>query len=127
MCHCPLLLVRGYSSPVDLTGDPIARKVLVPLDGSRFSEHILPHAAAIGRISSAAVTLLYVERSEQMNPHIPKGHALGYLRQTAESLKDRLGTVSTRILRTDERLPQAVLLFAAEQDVDLVAVMPVAA
>lgn len=118
---CPLLLVRGYPSPVDLTGDPIAGEVLVSLDGSKSSEHILPHAAAISRISGAAVTLLYVQSSVEAKPQIANGDALAFVRHTAESWKHRLGEVATHVVRTDDKTAQAVLSFAAQHDVDLIA------
>lgn len=119
---CPLLLVRGYQSPVDLTGDPIVRQVLVPLDGSKFAEQILTPAAAIGQVSDASVTLLHVENSGQTNSNLSTGEVWNYLRHTAKSLNFRLPTVSTRILQTDARTAQAVLSFAAQHEFDLVAV-----
>lgn len=119
---CPLLLVRGYGSPVDLSGDPIARRILVPLDGSGIAEHILPHVAEMGRIGSVAVTLLCVEPRGQASPRNATGDALAYLKSTAEMLKNRSVQVSTRLVRCDRKWPQTVLSFAAEQDVDLVAV-----
>jgi nucleotide-binding universal stress UspA family protein len=119
---CPLLLVRGCSSPVDLTGDPIARKVVIPLDGSQGSEQILPCAAELGQLAGSAVTLLYVEPSGQVPGHLSKSDAQAYLRNTAEGLKDRLGTVFTRIVQGDVKSPQAILSFAAEDEADLVAI-----
>lgn len=119
---CPLLLVRGYQSPVDLTGDPLVRKVLVPLDGSKDAEQVLKHAAAIGQVSNAAVTLLHVDRSGRANHRIAAEYVQDYLRHAAKTLGDRLATVSTRILQTDARTAQAVLSFATEHEVDLVAV-----
>jgi nucleotide-binding universal stress UspA family protein len=36
------------------------KHILVPLDGSSLSECVLPHVAALARISGAAITLLQV-------------------------------------------------------------------
>ena len=120
---CPMLLVRGYHSPVDLTGDPVVRKVLVPLDGSQLAERILTPAAAIGQVSDAEVTLLHVDNSGQTNStFVSMGDAHGYLRTTANSLNSRLGQVSTRLLATDASTAQAVLSFATQHEIDLVAV-----
>ena len=44
----PMLLVRGYRSRVDLTGDPLARHNLVPLDGSPQAERILEPVKVVG-------------------------------------------------------------------------------
>jgi hypothetical protein len=46
----PLLLVRGYDAPVDLTGDPAPRHVLIPLDGSEAAEQVLGPALDLGAL-----------------------------------------------------------------------------
>jgi nucleotide-binding universal stress UspA family protein len=119
---CPLLLVRGYPSPVDLTGDPVVRKVLVPLDGSTVAEQILEPAAAISQVSDANVTLLHVENSGPISSNFKSGDVLGYLTQTARSWNSRLAAVSTQVLETEESTAQAVLSFATHHEIDLVAV-----
>jgi len=119
---CPLLLVRGYRSPVDLTGDPVVRKVLVPLDGSKLAEQILEPAAAMVQVSEADVTLVHVDNSGPTSSNFESGDVLDYLMQTAKSLNCRLETVSTRILETEESTAQAVLSFATHHEIDLVAV-----
>ena len=60
----PLLLVRGHDAPVDLTGDPAPRHVLIPLDGSEGAEQVLGPALDLGALTGADHTLLRVIRQE---------------------------------------------------------------
>jgi nucleotide-binding universal stress UspA family protein len=57
----PMLMVRPHeAAPAEIASPPRISHLLVPLDGSKLSEGILPHALALGRPSGAAYTLLQV-------------------------------------------------------------------
>ena len=56
----PLLLVRPAEGSPDLSSDPAPRRILVPLDGSRFAEHVLPMAVAVGELCGSEYRLLRV-------------------------------------------------------------------
>jgi nucleotide-binding universal stress UspA family protein len=62
----PTLLVRGYRSPVDLTGRPPLRRALVPLDGSKGSEQILKPLAKLASDPSSEQILLRVTNDDRM-------------------------------------------------------------
>jgi nucleotide-binding universal stress UspA family protein len=108
----PLLLVRGYPYPVDLTADPIPEHILVPLDGSATAESVIVPATTISRLNDTALTLLNVHQStwtsdslEQMVPH-------SYLESIADRLKRTLSAVDTRILPVDGSIGSAVAEYA---------------
>lgn len=118
---CPLLLVRGNYSQPDFTGDPIARKFLVPLDGSNSAEQILSPASALGQLTGAAATILHVQSSSQTNDSVANGSPLGYLMHAASLVKDRFPKVLAQVVRSHERISKVVLSFADEHEIDLVA------
>jgi nucleotide-binding universal stress UspA family protein len=64
----PLLLVRPNENPPDWTADVAPRRILIPLDGSPFSEQILPWAIALGTLTQATYRLLQV-----VPPAVPVG------------------------------------------------------
>jgi nucleotide-binding universal stress UspA family protein len=58
--RAPLLHVRGYACPVDLTARPSLRHALVPLDGSSRSACVLEPVAALSKLSGGRQSLLHV-------------------------------------------------------------------
>jgi nucleotide-binding universal stress UspA family protein len=117
----PLQLVRGHSSPVDWTADPLPRHILVPLDGSLLSQSVLNHAAAYARLEGAALTLLNIQNEawtrgffEHTNPH-------DYLRTVLQILRANSSFVEAHVITTDRSPAQAIATFAAQHDVDLIA------
>jgi nucleotide-binding universal stress UspA family protein len=56
----PLLLIRPRQVAVDLSSDPVLRRVLIPLDGSPLAERVLEPALALGGLMGAEYTLLRV-------------------------------------------------------------------
>lgn len=117
---CPLLLVRGYNSPVDLTGDPVARHVVIPFDGSALSEAIFDPAAAIGQLSDAELTLLNIQRGK------PKGDAesseiADRMLSAAKRLERHAGEVSPHIVRSSAPVARAIVSQAEQRDADLIA------
>jgi nucleotide-binding universal stress UspA family protein len=117
--NCPLLLVRGYPAPADLTGDPLPGKVLAPLDGSLFSEQILPATAEIARISNADVRLLHVDRFPVVEGMTSDPGS--YLRSASTSVADKAPYVEFEVAETYESPAAAVLASAREQRADLIA------
>lgn len=128
----PLLLVRGYNAPADLTGDPHLRHVLIPLDGSEFAEQILEPALALGTLTGADHTLLRVNPLETDYSvgdggvaRRPLGdgpaEAQGYLRRVADRVGGRTLRVHPRIVLDEQPTPQAILHYAQAHDADLIA------
>lgn len=117
----PVLNVRGYPSPVDLTGDPIARHVLVPLDGSTSAERILKPATAIGRLEGAALTVLNAQNREWTKGIFEHTNPPSYLIGIARDLKKSVANVNALIVTTDRPIPAAVASYAEDRQVDLIA------
>ena len=74
------------------------RSILVPLDGSTFSEHALPAAARIARLAGAHLQLVRVIPDDPLEdlftsagPHYPWDEARTYLRRTADQVEARTG------------------------------------
>lgn len=130
----PLLLVRGYYAPVDLTGDPLIRNVLIPLDGSKLAEQILEPALALGTLTDANHTLLGVTPSERdyslgypgtvpQRPvmHTQQAEAWSYLRGIVDRLRGRKHRVHPRLALTEMSIAKAILSCARTYDADLIA------
>jgi nucleotide-binding universal stress UspA family protein len=130
----PLLLVRGYSAPADLTGDPLMRHVLIPLDGSAVAEQVLEPALALGTMTGADHTLLRVipamtdysvayAGAGSQRPLADRHHAEAwkYLRRTAARLGGRTLRIHPRIVHDEQRVANAILRYAQAHDADLIA------
>ncbi len=117
----PVLLVRGYSFPADLTGDPIARRILVPLNGSSLAERIVEPVMQIGGLEATALTLLNVQNAEWTNGVFEHTTPPGYLFGVARKLKRTLPVVDARIVTTDWAISRAITSYAEEHKMDLIA------
>jgi nucleotide-binding universal stress UspA family protein len=117
----PVLFVRGYPSPVDLTGDPIARHILVHLDGSTVAERILGPATAIGRLEGAALTLLNVQNSTWTSGIFEHTNPPGYLIGIARDVRKAGSVVDAHLVTTERPLVRAVTSFAESRKADLIA------
>ena len=117
----PALFVRGYPSPVDLTGDPIARNILIPLDGSTRAERILGPATAIGRLEGAALSLLNVQNSEWTSGIFEHTSPAGYLIGIARDVRKSGSVVDAHLVTTERSLVRAVTSFAESRKADLIA------
>ena len=130
----PLLLVRGYRSPVDLTGAPSMLRILVPLDGSAGGEDILSPVAEIGRVTQGEQTLLRVlpftgYSPMQQNHFSLANHAaqqqdkaLDELEQMVNKSKVQLPRAQTKVMWSAEPPGEEILAYAERHDVDLIAV-----
>jgi nucleotide-binding universal stress UspA family protein len=117
----PIHLVKGYSSPVDLTADPIARHILVPLDGSILSASILKHVASFARLEGATLTLLNVQNEDWTRGFFDHSNPRDYLLSATRSLKSIVSSVDAHVITTDRSPAQAIATFAEQSNVDLIA------
>lgn len=126
----PLLLVRGYNAPVDLTGDPIVRKILIPLDGSKAAERALRPALDLGNVMRAEHTLLRVlplqadsagsgTRRQQGERQLSE--AWSYYRSVVKKLGVRALQVDPRIVLDELPIAGAILRYARDKDIDAIA------
>jgi len=106
----------------------VFRMVLVPLDGSRLAEAVLPAATAVARVFGARVTLLHVIEAQAPatihgEPHLrDAGEAEAYLRRVAQRplFADHAAEVHVHVERTAD-VAGAVVDHAGELGADLVA------
>jgi nucleotide-binding universal stress UspA family protein len=130
----PLLLVRGYNAPADLTGDPLMRHMLVPLDGSEFAEKVLEPAIGLGALTGADHTLLRVIRPEtdysvgcgggmtqRSLGERRQAEAWSYLRRVAGRLGGGTLRVHPRVVLDEQPIARAILRYAQTHDADLIA------
>lgn len=129
----PVLLVRGHDVPVDLTGDPAPRRLLVPLDGSEGSEKALGPALDLGAVCDAEHTLLRVIPQE---PDLLLAHGLlaavppaggrkqaeawDYFRSLARRLNGS-SKLTPRLLLAEQSVAASILWYARKQGADLIA------
>lgn len=128
----PVLAIRTRGSTEK--GRSRIQRILVPLDGSGFSEHALASAEALAQAMGAAFTLLYVlprllTTPDPIAPGWPYGEeakeqvrsmAAAYLHAQAERLRERGFAVDAAIIMAEDTAA-AIRRFAARNDVDLVA------
>jgi len=117
----PVLLVRGYPAPVDLTGDPIARRILVPMDGSPLAERIVEPVTEIGGLEAAALTLLNLQNAEWSNGVFEHSNPAAYLMGVARKLKRTFPLVDAQIVTSDRSIPRAIAYYAEQRKIDLIA------
>lgn len=106
--------------------------ILVPLDGSKLAENILPQLEELARIHGSAVTLITVghyatgpevgEASPEIIAEIAvheKKVAEGYLEKTAMNLKEKGLTVDW--VYTEGLPARSIVTHAADHEMDLIA------
>ncbi|HWP48000.1 MAG TPA: universal stress protein [Candidatus Limnocylindrales bacterium] len=134
----PILLVpvreKTEETP-DLTREEIFQHILIPLDGSAFSEQILEHVVGLGKLMEADYTLLQVVEpvvqvgysineeiirlNQILREHI-QTEAQKYLDSVAERLRVWSLQVQTRVI-IDRHPATAILEEASRQGIDLIA------
>jgi nucleotide-binding universal stress UspA family protein len=121
----PLLLVKGYNAPADLTGDPLMRRVLISLDGSDHAEQILEPAIALANRTRPAYTLLRVLPPKSGDSAVRGGNRYqnewDYLRRTADRCAGRVERVHPRLILGEQRAARAILDHARTHHIDLIA------
>lgn len=121
--QCPTLIVRGSALPVEFTSTPTIRNVLLPLNGSALSSRILEPASALAVAGGASMTLLNVQDETWTSGHFVHDTPAGYLIGTAKAIRSKV-PVTAHILRSDERIADAVVRFSELCGADLLAVAP---
>lgn len=127
----PILLVRPGENLADRRAPVHPRRVLIPLDGSRLSERILPHAIALAGESNVDYLLLHAIapalRADGRGIHVDEvreeeieGRAHRYLTEMADRLRAR-GLQVELSVQAHPSPPQAILEAAIRQSADLIA------
>ncbi len=127
----PVLLVHPPDETASPPLQPTFRRILIPLDGSRFSEQILPHARELSRLTGAQPLLLHVvvpfppasrRGSLRDAETVEEQRRCGteYLGDIARGLMARTGPVAT-LTCIDRRTPVAILEVANDPAIDVIA------
>jgi nucleotide-binding universal stress UspA family protein len=91
----PVMLIRPTEEAVDLTREPSLKHFMIPLDGSKVAEEMLPQATALGRFLDADFTLVRVVRP--VGAVMPTGDmgAVGY---QVQAMIERLDTLQEQVV-----------------------------
>ena len=117
-CCVPILLVRPAARPVAVEAVRF-RRILVPIDGSAFSEAMLRPALELAAQAGAAVELLYVAGPDAGAEWRRPQSAEEYLCALAQRFPEELPRPTTRVV--GGRPAAAILQEAARGEVDLIA------
>lgn len=129
----PLVLLRPQEPAPELSGDPVIKHILLPLDGSDAAEQIIEPAVALEALMQAKLTLLRVvnpgvsagtEGGATRQPHSMmeqqrRAEAQAYLDRVAQRLQARSLAVETRLVVHEH--PAVAILDAHAHSIDLVA------
>src|SRR5262249_40925648 len=129
--RAPTLLVKAFEERVDLSTRASLSHVLVPIDGSQLSQAILPHVRVIASLSGARVTLFTVTEPAiiaapvgipgAISATVPsEADASATLTSHADELRD-MGIAADAVVVTDPSPRRAILDYANEHQVDLIA------
>jgi len=130
--NLPLLVVKPPTSYLNPRVQRAFKQILVPLDGSRLAEEVLPHVVEIARHSEACVVLMNVllprtySQMEIEDPQFPWWEddveiARAYLGEKAEELR-KAGVPATIDMMIADDVPEAINLGAARLHADLIAI-----
>jgi nucleotide-binding universal stress UspA family protein len=131
--YCPVLIIRAYQpGPDELTGLQY-RRLMVPLDGSKRAEIVLPYVTALARSQNATLLVARVVAE----PEIPRRESLDEEQQELidrllelktkeardylDELASRLSVESEQHLLVEADVAAQLHDLAEEQNVDLVA------
>lgn len=130
----PVLFVRGYKAPVDLTGNPLLHHVLIPLDGSELAEQVLDPALTLGALTGAEHTLIRVVRSssdyfdesagsvsETQLANQQRLDAWSYLQRVADQRGGLMRRIHPRLVFDEQSTAKSILSFAEVHHADLIA------
>lgn len=103
--------------------------ILVPLDGSKLAECVLPHVRAFARLNDAHVTLAHAlepptlagkrEPTDPVRWHIATHEAERYLEEVRDRLGDDVSSTECRLF--EGRMTPNVVAYARSEAVDLIA------
>jgi nucleotide-binding universal stress UspA family protein len=127
----PTLLVKAFEERVDLSTRASISHILVPIDGSQLSLAILPHVRVMASLSGARVTLFTVIEPAiiaapvgipgAISATVPsEADANATLSGHADELRD-IGIATDAVVVTDPAPRRAILDYAREHQVDLIA------
>lgn len=137
----PVLVVHAtgqepsFDVPVDV------KRVLLPIDGSAFSEQMIPHAAAFASVMQAEVVVLGVLQpvlavanvmiDTGPDPLVPLSHAPNgaehdqppapELDQAARTIREVSGVTASTVVLSDGQPARAIVDYANHHDVDVIA------
>jgi nucleotide-binding universal stress UspA family protein len=127
----PILHVRGYSCPVDLTARPSLRHALVPIDDAPDSADVLPSVAALNALTPGRQTLLRVLQSDGLFPSGDRraGQDAGKLRDSsvawlddiAKTWRGELPRMRTSVVWSEASPADAILTEVEKHEVDFIA------
>jgi nucleotide-binding universal stress UspA family protein len=133
---CPVMLVTPSSDEVvDLEGELDVTRILVPLDGSEFSETVLDHTAKLAALFDASLTLVqviaypleiaspYLPHTVQMNQKVvedAKATAVAHLEQIAANLRED-GLEVDSLALVDTQAGHGILQAADQVGADMIA------
>jgi len=131
----PVLLVRKEAPAEGLQRKGLIKRILVPLDGSKAAEQIVPHAEELARgmgaelilfqahesflgvISGEAMVTMSAEEIKEVNKHREED-AKAYLKTIAGTLREMGLTVSEVVVSGDPA--DAILNYAESNAVDII-------
>lgn len=127
----PTLLVKAFEERVDLSTRASISHILVPIDGSQLSLTILPHVRVMASLSGARVTLFTVIEPAiiaapvgipgAISATVPsEADASALLSGHADELRG-MGIAADAVVVTDPSPRRAILDYARERQVDLIA------
>lgn len=129
--NIPVLVVRPPVSFIGATTDQTFSRIVVPLDGSKLAEQILPEVAALASRLNSTVSLLQVlapvtySQEQIMQPEMPWWEddiatADAYLARAAGYLIAEGLTVSKDVVLSDD-IATAILDYSARSRADIIA------
>lgn len=130
----PVLFVRGYDAPVDLTGDPQIQHMLFPVNGSSNEEDVLQSAMALRMQTNTRHTFLQIVPLSMDCPLGQSKLASGQPRSSdllsedwkhLDRLSDRLNggktnSVRSTVITNDRPIATAIVDYSQSNDVDLI-------
>lgn len=131
--HIPVFLVRS-SQPAKTPADKELRKILLTLDGSQFSEAIIPYVEKLAEVTGSEVVLLrvvepaklpqlaaYADREKYEKDFIDKlkKEAKRYLDQKKTALAGKGIKVNSALL--EGKADETILQYAEDKSVNLIA------
>jgi nucleotide-binding universal stress UspA family protein len=97
------------------------RHILIPLDGTRFSESVFDAAVDIGSLSGARFTLAHLQHVGEAEFWPDRSGARGHLQAAAMRLKQRVPNVNTEFVISNQRTAPAIVSLIKEEGIDMVA------
>jgi nucleotide-binding universal stress UspA family protein len=129
LLNIPVLLVKVSERDILM---PSIQRVVVSLDGSEFSERVLPYARVFAELFDCELVLLSVPQVPEVKDYRAaagvidtiRAKALGnmqtYLKGIADSLMDNNGQLKVRVLATGSLPSRTIISVSEEENADLI-------